>query len=65
MADLKKMMSEQYGKDWEQKLKAEYRDPIKTVLDDLKRNKIIEARKTKEFNFQAKCWFSSMLIIFK
>merc|ERR1719354_1180041 len=30
------------------------RDPIKTVLDDLKRNKIIEARKTKQFNFQAK-----------
>jgi len=54
MDDLKKMMREQYGEDWEKKLKAEYRDPIKTVLDDLKRNKIIEARKTKQFNFQAK-----------
>merc|ERR1719354_1358085 len=30
------------------------RDPIKTVLDDLKRNKIIEARKKKEFDFQTK-----------
>ena len=59
------MMREQYGEDWEKKLKAEYRDPIKTVLDDLKRNKIIDARKKKEFDFQTKCWFSSMLIIFK
>ena len=60
MDDLKKMMREQYGEDWEKKLKAEYRDPIKTVLDDLKRNKIIEARKTKQFNFQAKCLFTLM-----
>ena len=60
MDDLKKMMREQYGEDWEKKLKAEYRDPIKTVLDDLKRNKMIEYRKKKEFNFQAKCLFTLM-----
>jgi len=54
MEDLKNMMREKYGDDWENELKAEYRDPIKTVLHDLKRNKMIESRKKKEFNFQAK-----------